>query len=92
MRVPAGAPVPFGLRMRQRFPFLTQLSRPSLGALGVTVTIVLTSAAVFAVCLYPKIRNDYYKEVQKRERAFIQADREQLADGLRPWSNPFEHK
>uniref|UniRef100_A0A0M3HVZ2 Small integral membrane protein 20 n=1 Tax=Ascaris lumbricoides TaxID=6252 RepID=A0A0M3HVZ2_ASCLU len=92
MRVPFGTPIPFTLRIRQRFPLLTRLSRPSLGTVSVTVTVILTSAAVFAVCIYPKLRSDYYKEVQERERAFIRADREQLADGLRPWSNPFERK
>ncbi|VDK19459.1 unnamed protein product [Anisakis simplex] len=92
MRIPSGAPQTFSLRIRQRFPSLSRISRPSVGTIGVAITLALTSAAVFGVCVYPYIRKDYYQDAQKHDRAFLKADREELAHGQRPWSNPFERK
>lgn len=92
MRVPAGAPVPFWLAVRNRLPAATRFARPSLGTVAVVGTVVLTAAAVFSVTLYPKIESDYYKTAQAEERALLRGSREDLAHGQRVWSDPFGKK
>ncbi|CAI4221990.1 unnamed protein product [Auanema sp. JU1783] len=92
MRVPAGAPVPFWLGMKNRFPALTKFSKPSLGTVGVACTILITGFAIYAVGVYPKIHNDYYKKAQAEERAQLKWNKEELAQGQRVWSDPFGKK
>ncbi|PIO62299.1 hypothetical protein TELCIR_16148, partial [Teladorsagia circumcincta] len=92
MRVPAGAPVPFWLAVRNKLPVLARISRPSNGTIAVVGTVLLTGTAVFAVTLYPKIENDYYKNAQMEERAQLRGTREELAHGQRVWSDPFGKK
>ncbi|XGW10731.1 hypothetical protein V3C99_012331 [Haemonchus contortus] len=94
MRIPAGAPVPFWLGLRNRMPLLSKFSRPTLGTIAVISTVVLTGAAVFAVTVYPKIENDYYKNAQAMERAQLRGTREDFAYGKRmseETHSPFEH-
>lgn len=92
MRVPRGAPVPFWLSVRNRIPLLRKSARPTIGTVAVTTTLVLTGLAVYAVCIYPKINNEYYKKAQAMERAQIHASREELAHEQRVWSDPFDRK
>lgn len=92
MRVPSGAPVPFWLSVRNRIPFLKKSARPTLGTVAVATTLILTGVAVYSVCIYPKMNNDYYKKAQAEERARIHASREELAHGQRVWSDPFNRK
>ncbi|CAB3404262.1 unnamed protein product [Caenorhabditis bovis] len=81
MRVPAGAPVPFWLSVKNRLPKFAG-SSPSLGTVAVAATVLITGAAVFSITLYPKIYNDYYKRAQKEERALLRATREELAGSM----------
>ncbi|KIH67753.1 leucine Rich repeat-containing domain protein [Ancylostoma duodenale] len=83
MRVPAGAPVPFWLSVKNRLPLLNRFSRPTLGTAAVVGTLILTGAAIFSVAVYPKIENDYYKNAQAEERALLRGTREDLAHGQR---------
>uniref|UniRef100_A0A7E4UTF6 Small integral membrane protein 20 n=1 Tax=Panagrellus redivivus TaxID=6233 RepID=A0A7E4UTF6_PANRE len=92
MRVPEGAPVSGWLKFQQKFPALRQISKPSLGTVAVIACITTTVFAVYAVGVGPKIHNDYYKESQKEKRALLRTTREETAQGLRPWSDPFERK
>ena len=92
MRLPAGAPVPFGFKLRQKIPSLSKLSNVPTGTLGVVVTVLITGIAVFSVCVYPKMNSEYYKEAQARERALINSSREELAQGQNVWKDPFGKK
>ncbi|CAD6191409.1 unnamed protein product [Caenorhabditis auriculariae] len=89
MRVPAGAPVPFWLAVKNKFPVFQRFSRPSLGTVAVVVTLIITGAAVSAVTVYPKVNHDYYKQAQKEERALLRATKEELAHGQNVWKDPF---
>uniref|UniRef100_A0AC34Q2V3 Uncharacterized protein n=1 Tax=Panagrolaimus sp. JU765 TaxID=591449 RepID=A0AC34Q2V3_9BILA len=92
MRVPKGAPTTGWFKLQQRFPTLKAISRPTLGTIAVISTCIITVFAVYAVGIQPKINNEYYKNVQKEARSKMHASREELANGLRPWSDPFERK
>ncbi|CAI5441649.1 unnamed protein product [Caenorhabditis angaria] len=92
MRIPEGAPVPFWLSIRNRFPRLAKTARPTVGTVAVITTGIITCLAVCAVTVYPKYYNDYYKNAQKEERALLRLDREQLAGPQNAWRDPFEKK
>ncbi|KAJ1367454.1 hypothetical protein KIN20_028365 [Parelaphostrongylus tenuis] len=92
MRVPPGAPVPFWFSVRNRLPPFLKFRRPSIGTVAVVSTVVLTSAGIFAVIVYPMIENDYYKMAQSEERALLQGTQEDHARGQRVWSDPFGRK
>uniref|UniRef100_A0A1I7WXZ3 Small integral membrane protein 8 n=1 Tax=Heterorhabditis bacteriophora TaxID=37862 RepID=A0A1I7WXZ3_HETBA len=89
MRVPTGAPVPFWLAVKNKFPILTKYSRPTVGTIAVLGTVILTGIIVYSVTFYPKLHNDYYKKVQAEERALLRASKEELARNQRVWSDPF---
>ncbi|TKR71685.1 hypothetical protein L596_019242 [Steinernema carpocapsae] len=92
MRIPEGAPLTSSMKMQQKLGVFRRFKKPSLGTVAVVATVALTAGAVFAVTAYPKLNNDYYKEVQKQKRAMIEASRDELAHGQRPWSDPFDRK
>lgn len=92
MRVPAGAPVPFWMSVRQKVPAFRNVSKPSLGSVGVVATVIITGLAIYGVCVYPKLHNDYYKKAQAEERALLRASKEDLAQSQRTWSDPFGKK
>ena len=92
MRVPEGAPVSGWLRLQKKFPALKSVSRPPLGTVAVIATVSVIVFGIYAVGIEPKIHNDYYKESQQQKRALINKSKEELAQGLRPWSDPFDRK
>uniref|UniRef100_A0A8R1DYD9 Uncharacterized protein n=1 Tax=Caenorhabditis japonica TaxID=281687 RepID=A0A8R1DYD9_CAEJA len=92
MRVPAGAPVPFWLSVKNRFPQFAKTARPTLGSMAVVATAIVTCCAVAAVTLYPKYHHDYYQKAQKEERALLRSSREQQAGPQNVWADPFEKK
>ncbi|KAI6183741.1 hypothetical protein M3Y97_00521500 [Aphelenchoides bicaudatus] len=95
MRIPTGAPSYGFLWLQQRFPSLKKYKfrRPPNGTLFVFGFLGFTSLAVLAMFGMPKYYNEYYRQIQTEKRALIGAtNREQLAGGLRPWSDPFERE
>ena len=92
MRAPAGAPTSGWLRLKQRHPLLARLKfrRPPLGTLAVWGLVGGTSIAAFFMFAWPHLYRDYYKQQQAQKRALLHADRETLAQGMRPWSDPFD--
>lgn len=95
MRVPTGAPSSGWLWLTQKFPNLKkyEFKRPPTGTIAVIGFISFTSIAVLVMFIMPKYYSDYYRKVQTEKRALIGAtDREALAQGLRPWSDPFDRE
>ncbi|CEF67048.1 Hypothetical protein SRAE_2000171300 [Strongyloides ratti] len=90
MRVPKGVKPPLFLQLKSRFPLLDSITRPSLGTVAVFGVVLLTSFAVYEVTIQPKINKDYYKECQMEKRKLLHGTREDHAQGLRPWSDPFQ--
>uniref|UniRef100_A0AC34F3Z5 Uncharacterized protein n=1 Tax=Panagrolaimus sp. ES5 TaxID=591445 RepID=A0AC34F3Z5_9BILA len=92
MRVPEGAPVTGWLWLQTKIPSLRKISRPSLGTIAVITTVSLTVLAVYAVGIQPKLYNEYYRQSQAEKRSTIKATREELAQGLPVWKDPFDRK
>uniref|UniRef100_A0A1I7SWH9 Small integral membrane protein 20 n=1 Tax=Bursaphelenchus xylophilus TaxID=6326 RepID=A0A1I7SWH9_BURXY len=90
MRVPKGAPVAGLLYWKQKFPFLNRFQRPTMGTAAVGGCVGLTILGILVMIVQPYVYNDYYKGVQAHKRSLMNADREKLANGLRPWSDPFK--
>uniref|UniRef100_A0A0N4ZUW3 Small integral membrane protein 20 n=1 Tax=Parastrongyloides trichosuri TaxID=131310 RepID=A0A0N4ZUW3_PARTI len=90
MRIPDGVKAPFLLRMKSKFPVINSMTRPSLGSVAVFGVSLLTIVAVYEVVVQPKFNADYYKQSQMEKRALIHGSREDLAHGMRPWSDPFK--
>lgn len=92
MRAPEGAPVTGWWRLQQKFPSLRKISSPSLGSVAVIATLALTVFTIYAVGVQPKINNEYYRQSQTEKRAQIKATKEELAQGLPVWKDPFDRK
>ncbi|CAJ0581449.1 unnamed protein product, partial [Mesorhabditis spiculigera] len=92
MRVPKGAPLTLNLRLRQALPFFNRFNQIPLGTWAVVSVVTITGLGFFAVGVYPKLNHDYYAEAQARERALIDATKEELAQGQNVWRDPFERK
>uniref|UniRef100_A0AC35TPF3 Cytochrome c oxidase assembly factor 3 n=1 Tax=Rhabditophanes sp. KR3021 TaxID=114890 RepID=A0AC35TPF3_9BILA len=90
MRIPDGVKAPLFLRLRSKIPGFNKFSKVSAGSVAVFGVVTLTVAALYEVILQPKINHNYYKESQVAKRALIQGSREELANGQRPWSDPFK--
>uniref|UniRef100_A0A1I7T7H0 Small integral membrane protein 20 n=1 Tax=Caenorhabditis tropicalis TaxID=1561998 RepID=A0A1I7T7H0_9PELO len=92
MRIPAGAPVPFWLSVKNKLPKWAKVNKPTLGTMAVVATAIVTFSAVAAVTFYPKYYHDYYQKAQKEERALLRSSREQQAGPQNVWIDPFERK
>uniref|UniRef100_A0A914XXG0 Uncharacterized protein n=1 Tax=Panagrolaimus superbus TaxID=310955 RepID=A0A914XXG0_9BILA len=92
MRVPEGAPVTGWLWLQTKIPSLRKISRPSLGTIAVITTVTLTAFAAYAIAVQPKLNNEYYRQSQAEKRSTIKATREELAQGLPVWKDPFDRK
>uniref|UniRef100_A0A0K0ENN0 Small integral membrane protein 20 n=1 Tax=Strongyloides stercoralis TaxID=6248 RepID=A0A0K0ENN0_STRER len=90
MRVPKGVKAPLLLRLKSHFPALNSISKPSIGTVAVFGVVIITSAAIYEVIVQPKMNADYYKESQVEKRKLLHGTREDFAQGLRPWSDPFQ--
>ena len=92
MRFPEGAPVTGWFRLQQKFPSLRKLSTPTLGTIAVISVVSLTVFGIYAVGIQPKYNNEFYRQSQAEKRPLIKATREELAQGLPVWKDPFDRK
>lgn len=93
MRVPDNAPTSGWLRLQQKFPSLKEykFKKPPNGTIAVISFLGFTSTFVIIMFVMPKYYNEYYRESQTQKRNLIGAtNREELAQGMRPWSDPFD--
>jgi len=93
MRIPEGAPVPLLQRLRNRYPIIERVAefRPNPGTVAVIAAVAVTATAIYVMFAAPYANKDYYKKQQKMRREGL-PNREELAQGLRPWSDPFDRK
>lgn len=89
MRYPENAPVPTWLKLKNKLPKIKKISMPKL---AVYATVGLLCLAFYGVAVQPKINHDYYDQKQKETFARLHSTREERAQGLRPWSDPFDKK
>ncbi|VDN52894.1 unnamed protein product [Dracunculus medinensis] len=92
MRIPSGAPVPFWFNLLNRFKFTKYFRKPPLGSTAVIGTVLLTFLSIAAVTVYPKSNADSYRKLQKENWQLLNMNREDVAQGMRPWSDPFDRK
>jgi hypothetical protein len=93
MRAPNDAPTSGWLRLQQKFPNLKEYKyqRPPNGTIAVVGFLGFTTTVAVIMFVLPKLYNDYYRQSQTQKRQLIGAtDREELAQGMRPWSDPFD--
>lgn len=88
MRYPENSPIPIWLRLKNKVPKL----KISPSKLAICTTCVLICAAFYEVAIQPKINHDYYAQKQKENFEKMHKTREERANGLRPWSDPFDRK
>lgn len=94
MRAPKSAPTAGWLRLQQIFPSLGKykFKRIPNGTLIVYAFLGFTSVATFVMFVMPMYYRDYYRQAQTENRSLIRATREEMAQGMRPWSDPFERE